>query len=108
MPRAWIQVRCRPSGSTRTRPSRPRLKLSRQFTGRPLGRPFLLSADSGRQASRYTAKRFQGGDMVRLATICVALMAAAVGTAQAQTDLVKRGDYLVNTIMTCGNCHMPK
>jgi mono/diheme cytochrome c family protein len=46
--------------------------------------------------------------MVRLATICVALLAAAVGTAQAQTDLVKRGDYLVNTIMTCGNCHTPK
>ena len=26
----------------------------------------------------------------------------------AQSDLVKRGDYLVNTIMTCGNCHTPK
>ncbi len=26
----------------------------------------------------------------------------------AQSDLVKRGDYLVNGILTCGNCHMPK
>jgi mono/diheme cytochrome c family protein len=46
--------------------------------------------------------------MVRLATICLALMAATIGTAQAQSDAVKRGDYLVNTIMTCGNCHTPK
>jgi len=30
------------------------------------------------------------------------------GLAQAQAPLVKRGDYLVNTIMTCGNCHSPK
>jgi mono/diheme cytochrome c family protein len=35
-------------------------------------------------------------------------IAATIGSAQAQTDLVKRGDYLVNTIMTCGNCHTPK
>ena len=45
--------------------------------------------------------------MIRFAMICVAL-AAAIGSAQAQSDLVKRGDYLVNTIMTCGNCHTPK
>ena len=31
-----------------------------------------------------------------------------VGTANAQSDLVKRGDYLVNGILTCGNCHTPK
>jgi mono/diheme cytochrome c family protein len=35
-------------------------------------------------------------------------MGALIGSAQAQSDLVKRGDYLVNTIMTCGNCHSPK
>jgi mono/diheme cytochrome c family protein len=46
--------------------------------------------------------------MVRFALTCVALVAAMIGTANAQTDLVKRGDYLVNTIMTCGNCHTPK
>jgi mono/diheme cytochrome c family protein len=32
---------------------------------------------------------------------------ALAGSAQAQTA-VQRGDYLVNTIMTCGNCHTPK
>ncbi len=37
----------------------------------------------------------------------VALSAALMGSAQAQTAL-ERGDYLVNTIMTCGNCHTPK
>ena len=31
-----------------------------------------------------------------------------VATANAQSDLVKRGDYLVNGILTCGNCHSPK
>ena len=46
--------------------------------------------------------------MIRTITICIALAAASLGSAQAQTDLVKRGDYLVNTIMTCGNCHTPK
>jgi mono/diheme cytochrome c family protein len=30
------------------------------------------------------------------------------GAARAQSDLVKRGDYLVNTVLTCGNCHTPK
>ena len=25
-----------------------------------------------------------------------------------ERDLVKRGDYLVNGILTCGNCHTPK
>lgn len=46
--------------------------------------------------------------MVRFATMCAALLVATIGAASAQTDLVKRGDYLVNTIMTCGNCHTPK
>ncbi len=46
--------------------------------------------------------------MIRFVTICFALSAAMAGTASAQSDLVKRGDYLVNTIMTCGNCHTPK
>jgi mono/diheme cytochrome c family protein len=30
------------------------------------------------------------------------------GIARADTDLVKRGDYLVNGILTCGNCHTPQ
>ncbi|HEY4982826.1 MAG TPA: c-type cytochrome [Pseudolabrys sp.] len=46
--------------------------------------------------------------MIRIALMALALGAALVGTANAQSELVKRGDYLVNTIMTCGNCHTPK
>jgi len=45
--------------------------------------------------------------MIRLIIAFVAL-AAATGLASAQADLVKRGDYLVNGILTCGNCHTPK
>jgi len=45
--------------------------------------------------------------MIRLIIAFVAL-AAASGFANAQSDLVKRGDYLVNGILTCGNCHTPK
>jgi mono/diheme cytochrome c family protein len=49
--------------------------------------------------------------MIRTTLASVALTAALIGAVQAQqsnSDLVKRGDYLVNTIMTCGNCHTPK
>jgi mono/diheme cytochrome c family protein len=51
--------------------------------------------------------------MFRTGLTVLALGAALIGTAHAQTndsksDLVKRGSYLVNTIMTCGNCHSPK
>ena len=45
--------------------------------------------------------------MIRLAIAFVAL-AALTGFANAQSDLVKRGDYLVNGVLTCGNCHTPK
>ena len=45
-------------------------------------------------------------------TICKGLLVTAVllgaaTVAQAQSEPVKRGDYLVNTIMTCQNCHTP-
>ena len=46
--------------------------------------------------------------MFRLFTALVAAFVATLGTAHAQSDLVKRGDYLVNGILTCGNCHSPK
>ena len=48
--------------------------------------------------------------MIRLVIACVALVAATAfaHSADSKADLVKRGDYLVNTIMTCGNCHSPK
>src|SRR5258708_24966717 len=48
---------------------------------------------------------------IRTALLATSLAAALVSTASAQSaqsDLVKRGDYLVNGIMTCGNCHTPK
>ena len=44
--------------------------------------------------------------MIRLATFTFATL-ALVGAACADTP-VERGAYLVNTIMTCGNCHSPK
>jgi mono/diheme cytochrome c family protein len=46
--------------------------------------------------------------MIRTLLAALFLAAAMTGAAHAQSDLVKRGDYLVNTIMTCANCHSPK
>lgn len=46
--------------------------------------------------------------MIRFTAAVIAAFAATLAAAQAQSALVKRGDYLVNTIMTCGNCHTPK
>jgi mono/diheme cytochrome c family protein len=43
-----------------------------------------------------------------IGVIIGAALAGSAGAQSAQTDLVKRGDYLVNGIMTCGNCHSPK
>jgi mono/diheme cytochrome c family protein len=45
---------------------------------------------------------------IRTLFYALAVCAASVCAANAQSDLVKRGDYLVNGIMTCGNCHSPK
>ena len=47
----------------------------------------------------------------RIALLVAALGTALISTASAQSvqsDLVKRGDYLVNGILTCANCHSPK
>jgi mono/diheme cytochrome c family protein len=41
------------------------------------------------------------------AMLVTALSAVMPASASAQSALVKRGDYLVNTIMTCQNCHTP-
>jgi mono/diheme cytochrome c family protein len=49
-----------------------------------------------------------GNIMVRFVTTLLAALAATLATANAQSDLVKRGDYLVNGLLTCGNCHTPK
>src|ERR1700688_731823 len=53
-------------------------------------------------------KTTRGNIMIRFVTTLLAAFAATLGMANAQSDLVKRGDYLVNGIMTCGNCHSPK
>jgi len=49
--------------------------------------------------------------MIRTGFLALAFGVALVGSAQSadsKADLVKRGDYLVNGILTCGNCHSPK
>jgi mono/diheme cytochrome c family protein len=45
--------------------------------------------------------------MIRI-LLAIAAFIAGTTLAQAQSDLVKRGDYLVNGLLTCGNCHTPK
>jgi mono/diheme cytochrome c family protein len=49
---------------------------------------------------------WEGASMIRLAAVAIGIVAFG-GTALAETP-VERGSYLVNTIMTCGNCHSPK
>jgi mono/diheme cytochrome c family protein len=44
--------------------------------------------------------------MIRFA-FGILLVVAAVGSASAQTPL-ERGNYLVNGVLTCGNCHTPR
>ena len=46
--------------------------------------------------------------MLRIIAALFFAFAVTFGSARADTDLVKRGDYLVNGILTCGNCHTPK
>ena len=46
--------------------------------------------------------------MIRTGLMTLVVGVALAATANAQSDLVKRGDYLVNGILTCGNCHTPK
>jgi mono/diheme cytochrome c family protein len=44
--------------------------------------------------------------MFRIAIACALLLAASNGTMAETPD--ERGNYLVNTIMACGNCHTPR
>jgi hypothetical protein len=53
-------------------------------------------------------KRRGGDSLLRYITAFIIVFAAGCGIAIAQSDLLKRGDYLVNGILTCGNCHSPK
>jgi mono/diheme cytochrome c family protein len=45
--------------------------------------------------------------MTRLGLVAIALAAGLAAPAFAQTP-AERGSYLVNTVLTCGNCHTPK
>ena len=48
---------------------------------------------------------------IRAALLAAVFGIAVVGAANAQSaqsDLVKRGAYLVNGVLPCGNCHSPK
>jgi mono/diheme cytochrome c family protein len=58
----------------------------------------------------YSAALGQGGIMVRIGIACGILLLAASNAAFAQSkpSQVERGNYLVNTIMACGNCHTPR
>src|SRR5581483_2229596 len=47
------------------------------------------------------------GRIMRRVAISIIAVALAAGAARAETP-VERGSYLVNTIMTCANCHSPK
>jgi mono/diheme cytochrome c family protein len=46
--------------------------------------------------------------LLRFTTAFAFALAVISTTARADTDLIKRGAYLVNGILTCGNCHSPK
>ncbi len=46
--------------------------------------------------------------MLRFTAAFVVTFVVSFGTARADTDLIRRGSYLVNGILTCGNCHTPK
>jgi mono/diheme cytochrome c family protein len=74
------------------------------LAGKPM--TFLVTGADTKHTSMFDWTWEVG--MVRLGMTCLTLVAATMGNAYAQSPLVQRGDYLVNTIMTCGNCHTPK
>ena len=45
--------------------------------------------------------------MFRIVIICCVVLFASLGSAIAQSP-AERGNYLVNTILACGNCHTPR
>jgi mono/diheme cytochrome c family protein len=46
--------------------------------------------------------------MFRLAIGIAMAVSGSIGFAHAQSAKVERGDYLVNGLLSCGNCHTPK
>jgi mono/diheme cytochrome c family protein len=45
--------------------------------------------------------------MLRIGIVCCVLLFAVFNSAMAESS-AERGEYLVNTIMACGNCHTPR
>src|SRR6476620_7557586 len=46
--------------------------------------------------------------MASLGLVAISLVTVMAAPALAQQTVVERGNYLVNTVLTCGNCHTPK
>src|SRR4051812_33795504 len=58
--------------------------------------------------ARYAPARLQSGNTIyRIGLLTLSTLAMLTGAALAQTP-VERGSYLVNGLLTCGNCHTPK
>src|ERR1700689_2886464 len=60
-----------------------------------------------RPLMRYSSLRTGGDIMFRIGIVCGVVLSAACSGAMAETP-TELGDYLVNTIMACGNCHSPR
>ncbi|WP_375789096.1 c-type cytochrome [Bradyrhizobium sp. Pha-3] len=46
--------------------------------------------------------------MIRIGSLALVIGVVLTGPVSAESELVARGHYLVNGILTCGNCHTPK
>src|SRR5580704_6515567 len=66
----------------------------------------ILQERRGRAIERTLMVDIGGELMLRLGLLCL-LVSGSVNAAMADSAL-ERGDYLVNTILACGNCHTPR
>ena len=66
------------------------------------------------QTAYFPDVAIAGGIGMRVGIFALAALLLLSGHAAAQSSnaaaqsLVERGNYLVNTVLTCGNCHTPK
>src|ERR1700716_304690 len=71
--------------------------------------PALVSAPGRASASALSTHRQQERHMIRQVAIGILALASGVAAAHAQSGAsVERGRYLVDTVMTCHNCHTPR
>src|SRR3954447_7181698 len=71
--------------------------------------PSPTARDCAATRPRYHRGRFIPNRRYLMVRLMLGLAAAAMVTSGAMAQsTVERGSYLVNTIMTCGNCHTPK